>query len=304
MRGAILVPLLLLFVAPVSRGQSSPSAARSGAPDSCDLRLLEANSVQPGPLWAALLKAVAVKQPELAASLSSKAPDESLLRKAVERAMKPGAASNSDRNLLLLTADQFLRHHGDPGLPVTLDNELDLAWTKLGFRSYGEPTSAYWEYCGSILPTIASGAGKDEWADRALLVLLDQGWITDCSGAYEGANSGSELFVPVIAHGEEFLAQHLGAAVWGSVALRVAMAHETAWSLEHGGDHKETAGAGGDSKDPSENGKHRERAMLLYRELATGAKDPMLRAALQSRARALESGRDTRCRVYDVKGDE
>jgi hypothetical protein len=111
----------------------------------------------------------------------------------------------------------------------------------------------------------------------------------------------------VIAHGEEFLSEHLGSAVWGAVALRVAMAHETAWSLEHGnvaGGGLSKSGAGGDSKDPSENGKHRERAMLLYRELATGAKDPQLRAALQSRARALESGRDTGCRVYYVQGED
>jgi hypothetical protein len=299
----IFLLLVAVGAAPDARAQSSPSIVRA-APDSCDLRLLEVNSVQPGPLWAALLKAVRVKQPELAASLSSKAPDESLLRKTVERAMSPGAASNADRDLLLLTADQFLRHHGDPGLPVTLDDELDPAWAKLGFRSYGEPTSAYWEYCGSILPTIASGAGKDEWADRALLVLLDQGWVTDCSGTFEGTDSEKELFVPVIAHGEEFLSQHLGAPVWGAVALRVAMAHETAWSLEHGSDHRETAGAGGDSRDVSANGKHRERAMLLYRELAAGAKDPQLRVALQSRARALETGRDTGCRVYHVAGEE
>src|SRR5258705_8688852 len=119
-----------------ARAQPSLSAVKSVVPDSCDLRLLEVNTVQPGPLWAALLKAVRVKQPELAASLSSKGPDESQLRKAVERAMSPGAASDSDRDLLLLTADQFLRHHGDPGLPVTLDDELDPAWVKLGFRSY------------------------------------------------------------------------------------------------------------------------------------------------------------------------
>jgi hypothetical protein len=281
----------------VPDAKTSAPDAKTSVPDSCDLRFLEVNSVQPGPLWAALLKAVRVKQPDLAASLSSKAPDEASLRKAVERAMSPGAASDSDRDLLLLTADQFLRHHGDPGLPVTLDDELDPAWMKLGFRSYGEPTSAYWEYCGSILPTIASGAGKDEWADRALLVLLDQGWVTDCSGSYDEANSGSDLYVPVIAHGEEFLAQHLGSSVWGAVALRVAMAHETAWSLAKGKN-------GSDYKDPSGNGKHRERAMLLYRELATGAKDPRLRVALQSRARALETDRDTGCRVYYVAGDE
>jgi hypothetical protein len=300
------ITLLLVVAGAVggARAQSSaPSVKVAVVVDSCDLRLLEVNSVQPGPLWAALLKAVAVKQPELAASLSSKAPDESLLRKAVERAMSPGAASNADRDLLLLTADQFLRHHGDPGLPVTLDDELDPAWAKLGFRSYGEPTSAYWEYCGSILPTIASGAGKDEWADRALLVLLDQGWVTDCDNTYEGTDSERELFVPVIAHGEEFLSEHLGASVWGAVALRVAMAHETAWSLEHGGEHKGVK-AGGDSKDVSGNGKHRERAMLLYRELASGAKDPRLRMALQSRARALETGRDTGCRVYYVQGED
>jgi len=288
------IALILVFVdaSPGARAQPSPFAAKSVVPDSCDLRLLEVNSVQPGPLWAALLKAVRVKQPELAASLSSKAPDEAQLRKAVERAMSPGAASDSDRDLLLLTADQFLRHHGDPGLPVTLDDELDPAWVKLGFRSYGEPTSAYWEYCGSILPTIASRAGKDEWADRALLMLLDQGWITDCSSTYEETNSEAELFVPVIAHGEEFLAQHLGTPVWGAVALRVAMAHETAWSLAK------------DGGDPSGNGKHRERAMLLYRELAAGEKDPRLRAALQSRARALETGRAMGCRVYYVEGED
>jgi hypothetical protein len=294
---------LILLTATTGAGAQSPFDARTDVPDTCDLRLLETNSVQPGPLWAALLKALAPRYRDLAASLSSKAPDESLLRKTIEKAMGPGGATDVDRDLLLLTADQWLRYRGDSGLPTTFDDELDPAWGKLGYRAHGEATSSYYSYCGSILPTIASGAGKDEWADRALLMLLDQGWVTDCSGVYEGTESGNDLYVPVIAHGEDFLAQHLGSSVWGAVALRVAMAHETAWSLakEPGRDSK---APGRDDKDPSATPNHRDRALLLYRELAKGASDPRMRVALQARARALEAGRDTECKVYYVAGED
>ena len=291
---ATLAAMILLNATTVARAQS-PSDAKTDPPDSCDLRLLETSSVQPGLLWATLIKALAPRYRDLAASLSSKAPDESLLRKTIEKAMGPGGATDVDRDLLLLTADQWLRYRGDPGLPATFDDELDPAWSKLGYRSHGEPTSAYYSYCGSILPTIASRAGKDEWADRALLLLLDQGWITDCSGEYEGTNSENELFVPVIAHGEDFLAAHLGSSVWGAVALRVAMAHETAWAV--------AKGKGGEVADPTVAPKHRDRALLLYRELAKGAADPAMRLALQTRARALDAG-GAECRVYYVDGDD
>jgi hypothetical protein len=283
---------------PAAVEASPAAAANADAPDSCDLRLLEPNSVEPRPLWIALLKALRPKYADLAGSLASKAPDESLLRKTIEKAMGPGGASDVDRDLLLLTADQWLRYRGDSGLPATFDDELDPAWGKLGFRAHGEPTSAYYSYCGSILPTIASRAGKDEWADRALLLLLDQGWITDCSGEYGDTDSSNDLYTAVISHGEEYLAAHLGSTVWGAVALRVGMAHETAWSLG-----KDVSG-GAHGGDSSARPKHRERALLLYRELAKGAADPQFRLALQTRARALDAGVDTGCKVYYVTGDD
>jgi hypothetical protein len=297
---------LILSTATTGAFAQTPSDAKTDPPDSCDFRLLETNSVQPAPLWAALLKALAPRYRDLAASLSSKAPDESLLRKTIEKAMAPGGATNVDRDLLLLTGDQWLRYRGDSGLPTTFDDELEPAWGKLGFRAHGEATSSYYSYCGSILPTIAASAGKDEWADRALLLLLDQGWVTDCSGVFEGTESDKELYVPVIAHGEDFLAQHLGSSVWGAVALRVAMAHETAWSLAKAGREDKAAGReeGRDDKDPSATSKHRDRALLLYRELAKSATDPRMRVGLQARARALEANRDTGCRVYYVAGDD
>ena len=215
---------------------------------------------------------------------------------AVQRAGGPGV-SEADRDLVLLAADQWLRSRGASQEAASRGRGLGEAWARLGFHSYSAQGSS-WEYCGSILDSLAARVGRNEWADLAFLLLLDSGWVSGCGGDFEGAEFGNDLFAPVLARGEAFLAAHLDAPVRNSVALRVALAHETVWSLskrigvdDFYADLKATAPG------------HRRRALELYRDLAGHTRDAEFRRAIRSRIRSLETGADTKCTVYYLEGE-
>ncbi len=104
-------------------------------------------------------------------------------------------------------------------------------------RAFGGRAERYlqvpdgWCWEDSLLEPLALRAGADRWADAAFLELLDRGWQATCALCGYDPRVGTDLFRPVIAHGDEFLRQHPGSRITREVRWRVAEAHETAWSL-------------------------------------------------------------------------
>ncbi len=278
----------------VERGDAGAEGSAQH-PDTCDLRLLEGGLTEPAGSWSMLLPGLRARHPELAAAMLAGTATEASLLEVVRRAVGPGVPE-ADRDLVLLSADQWLRSSGTSGHFAALGHDLGPEWNRIGFRTSGEGT--YWVYYGSILDSLVTRVGRDEWADRAFLILLDQGWVSDGSGDYEDAEFGNDIFAPVLKRGEAFLATHPDAALWPSVALRVALAHETLWSLSHHstpGDYPDwTVGA----QD------HRKRALQLYRELTHRTRDARLQQALERKVRSLERGEDTNCRAYYIEGED
>lgn len=89
------------------------------------------------------------------------------------------------------------------------------------------------EFCqnDSLIYRLAARAGENRWTDAAFLELMDLGWgCLYCDGESDVCE-GMDTSAPVIEHGEEFLSAHSRSPIGSEVAWRVAMAHETAWTL-------------------------------------------------------------------------
>jgi hypothetical protein len=181
--------------------------------------------------------------------------------------------------------------------------EYDSAAYRAARRSLREFGVGFWRdsyesvrYCGSLLPALADRVGTNEWTDRAFIRLLDEGWSTDCGGTLEGVRFGNYVFVPVIRRGEAFLKAYPASPLWPSVALRVALAHETAWSVTstlpwaNEFDYRD---------DPEVD---RQRAVELYKAIRPRARGVQLAAAIDRKIRMMEAGTDTKCRVYWREG--
>ena len=99
----------------------------------------------------------------------------------------------------------------------------------LGLRL--EP-SHYADFCytGSLLDSLALRAGENRWTDEAFLYFQQAGWEEKCDCGWSDF-PGAEQFRPVIERGNAFLREHPESAVRNAVALTIAQAHETAWSL-------------------------------------------------------------------------
>jgi hypothetical protein len=87
-----------------------------------------------------------------------------------------------------------------------------------------------WAYQHDLLRQVWRDYKNTEWGDAAFLLLERMGW--DSSGMCE---SGSDQFREVIAHGEEFLANHPASPHRLEVILAVGQAYETWWSLSRAG---------------------------------------------------------------------
>jgi len=138
--------------------------------------------------------------------------------------------------------------------------------------------SHYVDFCyqGSLLDSLVVRAGRNRWTDLAFLSFQEMGWETACDCA-----SGSDQFRPVIERGEAFLKNHPNSTVRHAVALTVAQAHETAWSLAMG---RCVAGdIGWNWTDyVLEAPDHREQAIALYEQLLREAPGiPALRSVKQ-----------------------
>jgi hypothetical protein len=202
-----------------------------------------------------------------------------------------GRASDEERRFLALLAHHWLRR-----MPCWEDSsqvrgfERRLAF--LGARWHSVPTFDVGDlcYCGSVLVGLARAPDADIWAAQAFLELLDQGWLSDCGDDYGGGGFGNELYLPVIRHGEEYLRTSGRSRLARAVALRVALAHETAWSVQAADTAECWTGPG-----PEE---HRRAALRGYERLFHAASEPTFRAALRERIGRLRAARDTGCRVY------
>ncbi len=138
-----------------------------------------------------------------------------------------------------------------------------------------------WCYDGALAESLAARVGESRWSDLAFVELLDRGWESPCALCGWDKPFGPDLFKPVIEHGEAYLATHPRSEIADAVALRVAEAHETAWSLSK-------AASGDDYIDSNryllKAPKHRERALELYDQILEGKSDtwePKLRDRLR-----------------------
>jgi hypothetical protein len=261
--------------------------------DSPDLRLLEGGLTESDGIWELLVSDLQNRTQLARDMIAGTMLPESLLA-VVQQTSGPDSVRMS-HDLALLAADQWLRSFRMGGTPSSQREPLGPEWERLGF--YSARGDGWYDYCGSVLRGLAERVGENRWTDRAFLILLDQGWVTDCSGDFGDDTFGNDLFMPVLAHGDAYLRDHAGGEIWPSVALRVALAHETVWSL---------------SKDRFMNDyydlrprapAHRQRALELYRKLVGMTRDPRMQRGIEKKVRALERDEDTNCRVYYIEGE-
>ncbi len=222
------------------------------------------------------------------------------LREVWEALAKVSAPDRFDEahDLVVVAADQWLRRLGhfwemsgvEPGQGPLALKVLEDTLRGYGVR-FGHALEGGRAYCGSLLTTLANRPESSRWAGVAFVTLLEQGMVTDCGYDFGYLRFTNDLFAPVIRHGEGFLGEYPGSSYWPAVALRVALAHETAWSV--GKSFPE------DYPEESRNGDfHRTRAVQLYEAVSARSPSTKLKEAIQDRLRDLRRNRDTGCRVY------
>lgn len=176
-------------------------------------------------LWVRLATALRFPRP--------RAQDLSLVRDALTWA-KEHPKSPEEGDLLRYAAHLWLRGHGDlpgwSGGDSAAVRPLRTALLPLGVAIV-KTHDGGWCYDEALAESLAGRAGQNRWADLAFLELLDRGWESPCGLCGWDRPFGPDLFQPVIEHGEAYLRTHPGSEVASFVRLRVAEAHETAWSL-------------------------------------------------------------------------
>ena len=205
----------------------------------------------------------------------------SVVRNALEDASR-GDLTEEERDLVILAADLWVRSvSASEGAAAQIADSL----RDLGARFEGP------YYCGTLLEPLAERPDSTPWASRAFVVLLEQGWLGACRFDFGEHAFGSDLFIAVIEHGERFLAAHPRSPIRDAVALRVALAHETSWSI----DKWDSEYFFHESWDA---GAERQRAIALYEGLVQETPDGALRKAIEDRLQMLRRNKDTGCRVY------
>ncbi len=199
----------------------------------------------------------------LAASLRRAKPDLSDLanvRKALEQAHGHKLTENQ-RDLVLYAVDLGLRRWAAGDSSVRASIQTSLADFDVRFvKTY----DCGWCYVGGLRDSIAHHAGHNHWADLAFLELLDAGWESPCSPCGYDPLFGPDEFRPVLEHGEAFLKEFPHSVIAPEVALRVAQAHETAWSLSKSAPGDEYIQWDLYILDAAQ---HRTRAIELYQDL-------------------------------------
>jgi hypothetical protein len=238
----------------------------------------------PQPLRREVVEALRARWPGLARALGtmgSSIGDAPQWREALAHVQRGRPDGEVDHDLVHFAADLWMLGFSFESLADTLVTQEFKSMRDLGIRL--EPGYDP-EFCyrGSLLDSLVVRAGTNRWTDQALLRFQEMGWdrTCDCRGDFPGSNQ----FRPVIERGEAFLKDHPNSAVWNAVALTVAQAHETAWSLAMG--RCVTGDIGWDWKNyVLEAPRHRERAIELYEKLL---RQPPAIPALRSANRRLQ----------------
>lgn len=154
-----------------------------------------------------------------------------LQRQTLQQLLAAASAAPAARKAeLLLAADRVASLLAD--VQRGDQNIYQRAQTIAGFQlneRYSE-LGGVWAYQHDLLRQVWRDYKKTEWGDAAFLLLERNGW--DTSGMCE---SGSDQFREIIAHGEQFLADHPSGPHRLEVILAVGQAYETWWSLSRAG---------------------------------------------------------------------
>jgi hypothetical protein len=214
--------------------------------------------------------ALARPSPQLAAVLrvsGSKQEDLPTVRAALARTRGRGVSSG-ERDLLRLGVHLWLRSCRD--LPGWADGDSAAirpvrdALKEFGIRLERTHDGA-WCYDGALAESLATRAGQNHWTDLAFVELMDRGWESPCGLCGWDKPFGADQFKPVIEYGDAYLRAHPNGEITDQVTLRVAEAHETAWSLSKAASDDEYIEA---SKYRLAASKHRERALQLYAKVS------------------------------------
>lgn len=223
-----------------------------------------------------------------------------VLHDAAELVSGPG---EDDRALRLLAVDRLAATIATPWLPVgpSLDSLASQRRRRLeeaGIRyTYNEP-GMYWAYAHDLLRELWRTAPESRWGAHGFLLLQLRGWDTSSR-----CEAGAAAFGPVIERGEAFLRDRASTTWAPYVALTVAQAYETLWSLAlmASDDPYRDYVDPGPLQDDAEQA--RRRSIELYRRVARDVGDPGIRAYALAKAEALDAGVDTTQRkfvcVYD-----
>jgi hypothetical protein len=227
-------------------------------------------------------------------TLLSEEPEEArrpLQRQTIEQLLAAIHAAPAGRKAeMLLAADRVAGllpdlQRGDPNIYQRVQT---IAGFQLNYR-YSE-LGGQWAYQHDLLKQVWRDYRNFEWGDAAFLLLERTGW--DTSGMCE---SGSDQFREVIAHGEEFLANHPSGSLRLEALLAVGAAYETWWSLSR-------AGPNNDYVQP-ENYREgaeaaRQKAIRLYEQVTTSAPVSLEAASARRELPRLKLGLDTVQRLY------
>jgi len=220
--------------------------------------------------------ALRAKWPALAAAVSADSAKSSYLFTMAAALRESGRShlDRGDRDLLLFTAHTWFAWYASSIRDQ--DSTRALALRKQ-VREFGATVETMpdvmWCYRSAGLDSLASRAGQDRWTDEAFLLRMSQGWEAPCSLCGEDTRFGPDEWKEVIRRGEDFLNVHPDSPIASKVTLRLAEAHETAWSLSKTGNVRE------EYIDPApyrlDAPAHRSEAMRLYeRFLSAQPNDP------------------------------
>src|SRR5258708_3440123 len=244
--------------------------------------------------------AISRSWPDLSAMVRldrSRIEDLHAVRRALSRAARPGIRPD-DRDLLRYGAHLWLA--GCDSLPgwskgvTTAVRAILSALGDFGVRIVRTQQEGDWCYDGALADSLAKHPGRGQWADFAFLELMDRGWESHCALCGSDKPFGPDYFVPVIEHGEAYLSAHPSGRIAELVALRVAEAHETAWSLSKARPDDDYITA---RKYVLQAPRHREQALALYERFLAG-KPASVKPALRERLRRMRLDIDTNFHKY------
>ncbi len=155
-----------------------------------------------------------------------------------------------------------------------------------------------------LVGSLLERAGTNPWADRVFLEFMRDGWEQPCGFCGYGAWFGPDEWRPVIERGELLLHTHATSPIWRDVALLVAEAHETAWSLSKGHEYAEEVELIVDPRAYQRDApEHRRRAIELYERLVR--EDPRVAADAftRRRLRRLQLDIDTNFHLFSCLSD-